>query len=84
MKPGAVHIRIDELVLHGFDPADRLRIGDAAEEELARLAARHGLPAGASRHTDALDAGAMTLPAGATPRAIGAAIARAVFQEMRR
>jgi hypothetical protein len=37
-------IEIDELVLHGFPPGDRYRIGEAVQAELARIFAERGLP----------------------------------------
>lgn len=42
MRP-AVELHIDELVLHGFKPADRRRIGEAVERELTRLLSEHGI-----------------------------------------
>ena len=37
-------IEIDELVLHGFPPADRNRIGEAVQAELARIVGERSLP----------------------------------------
>jgi hypothetical protein len=37
-------IEIDELVLHGFPPGERYRIGEAVQEELARIVGERGLP----------------------------------------
>ena len=39
-----IEIHIDELVLYGFAPADRWRIGQAIEHALTRLFAEQGLP----------------------------------------
>jgi hypothetical protein len=61
-----VRLRIDELVLHGFDPRDRHAIGDAVRDKLTRL-----LSAGdASRQIDA------TIPNVRDVAAIAAGIAR--------
>jgi hypothetical protein len=38
-----IDVHIDELVLHGFDPRDRLAIGDAVHAELTRLFAEPGV-----------------------------------------
>ena len=38
-----VTVHIEELVLHGFAPADRWRIADAVQSELARTIADHGI-----------------------------------------
>ena len=39
VKPQAIDVVIEELVLHGFEPADRLAIADAVEAELTKLIA---------------------------------------------
>ena len=39
----AVQLHIEELVLHGFAPADRYRIAAAVQLELTRLLAEHGV-----------------------------------------
>jgi len=38
-----VEIVVDELVLHGIDPRDRHRVGDALERELSARFARESL-----------------------------------------
>lgn len=45
--PSPVELHIEELVLHGFAPHDRHRIGDAVERELHRLLAERGILANA-------------------------------------
>lgn len=37
MKRGPLHVHIDELVLEGFEPAQRHQIADAVERELTRV-----------------------------------------------
>ncbi len=76
-----IGIRIEELVLHGFPPGDRHRIGDAVEQELARLLGSQGVPLHASsgREIEEIDAGSISLAAGAHTRAIGGQIAAAVY-----
>jgi hypothetical protein len=63
MRPGAVKLHIGELVLHGFEPGDRARIGAALETELARLLAA-GEPESLTRagHIARLDGGAFEMP----------------------
>jgi hypothetical protein len=39
-----IRLTIEELVLHGFDAANRRAIGDAVQAELARHLAAGGLP----------------------------------------
>ena len=79
--PSAVEIHIDALVLDGFSPADRLRIGAALEGELARLVAERGLPEGLAGGAalEAIDAGSFVRGPLATPASIGGQAARAVY-----
>jgi hypothetical protein len=86
MKPRAIEVRIGELVLEGFAPADRLRIGAAVERELARLVGEGGLGdsvmGGGAR--EAVDAGSFTRAAQATPAAVGGDVARSVYAGLKR
>jgi hypothetical protein len=77
----ALDLRIDELVLHGFAPSDRDALAAAVERELTRLLADEGLPAGLpSTERFRVDGGAFTVRDGAGPDAVGAQVARAVYQ----
>ena len=81
MRPRTIEVRIGELVLEGFSPADRLRIGTALEGELARLLRQGGLPgtlAGATER-EAVDAGSFARSPHATPADQGRAVARCVY-----
>jgi len=80
MRPGAIRLHIGELILHGFEPADRAALGAALETELARLlvAGDHEALANAGR-VARLDGGAFEMPAHARPEATGARLARAVY-----
>jgi hypothetical protein len=77
-----VDLHIEELVLHGFSPGDRLRIVDAIEQELARLAGREGARWAAdqiaSRNVAEMDCGEFRLEPGWKPRDAGRHIAQAV------
>jgi hypothetical protein len=77
----AVELYIEELVLHGFAAGDRHRIGEAVEQELARLLAEQGLPASfdQSGETDRLDGGTFHIAPGARPDSVGAQVAQAVY-----
>ena len=81
MKPGNVELRIEELVLHGFEPADHHRIGEAVESELARLFVEEGVPTSLAREggTDRVDGGTIEAQPGSGAEAIGALVARAVY-----
>jgi len=75
---GGIDVRIDELVLHGFDPRHRLVIAAAVERELASLL--DGREPGTFRESGGprVDAGSFELPHDAPPAAVGVQIARAV------
>jgi hypothetical protein len=80
----SIELHIEELVLHGFAPADRYLIGGALERELARLlAARENLDGLAVRAgPERLDAGEFARAPG--PEQTGAQVARLVFASMSR
>ncbi len=44
MKPRAIEVHIEELVLHGFDPKSRWQLSDALEQHLGELLSTQGLP----------------------------------------
>ncbi|HWK89971.1 MAG TPA: hypothetical protein VNP72_08240 [Longimicrobium sp.] len=76
-----VELHVDELVLHGFRPADRRAVGEAVRAELARLIGERGLPAGfrAADGAARLDGGSFRVSPGHRPADVGAAVARAVY-----
>jgi len=41
-----IEVHIEELILEGFAPGDRWRVGAAVQEELGRLFSRQGVPPG--------------------------------------
>jgi hypothetical protein len=76
-----IMIEIDELVLHGFPPGERHRIGEAVQAELARILGERGLPgAWAAGAAPRLDGGAFNVAAGKPATAIGAGVAEAVYR----
>lgn len=80
MSRRKIELRIDELVLHGFAPGDRHRIGEAVERELSRLMSGDGESFAAVRKgSSKIEGGAITLAPGAGPESAGAQIARAVY-----
>lgn len=83
-KNASVELHIAELVLHGFAPADRHRIGAAFERELHRLLAERGVPpmSGADVNVDMLDGGAFELAPHARAETIGAQIAHVVYARL--
>jgi hypothetical protein len=80
MRRPRIELHIEELVLEGFAPADRHRIGDAVERHLALLLAGPGAHSQlAGGEVARLDAGSFKVARGSTPDAIGARVARAVY-----
>lgn len=76
-------LRIGNLVLHGFAGIDRHAVADAIERELGRLlgsAESWQALSGRDRPADGrrIDAGSVSITAGAAPDAIGIEIARAI------
>jgi hypothetical protein len=81
MKAAEIELHIEELVLDGFNAADRYRIGDAVERELSRLLSEQSIPSSlvANRDQAHLDAGAFHVAADSTAERIGAQVAQAVY-----
>jgi len=83
-------LHIDELVLHGFRPADRYAIAAAIERELGRLFTEGGVPptllergqTEGSLTTYRLDAGSFDVPHDATADAIGVQVARRIQRSL--
>lgn len=76
-----VDVRIEELVLEGFPPGNRHRIGAAVERELTRLLAERGLPPGLAQGAEVphLDGGSVEMNRTATPEGVGGQVAKAVY-----
>jgi hypothetical protein len=83
-SPGAqpsVELYIEELVLHGFAPGSRYQIGEAVQQELARLLAEQGVPGWLSQggEVERLDGGAFEMPPGSKAETVGVRVAQAVY-----
>jgi hypothetical protein len=80
MRPN-VTVQIDSLLLEGFAPGDRHRIGKALQAELLRLLAEEGVPAPltAGGERPRLDAGQFTVAPSTPAESVGAEVARAVY-----
>ncbi len=86
MKPENVELQVEELVLRGFAPGDRYRIGEAVERELAQLFEEQGMPPSLAQGSEvaSLDGEAFEVASGSKPEAIGAQVAQAVFRGLSR
>jgi len=81
MMPKNVELHIEELVLRGFAPGDRYRIGEAVERELTRLLADRGVPQSLAEVGEiaSVDGGAFEVAPGSRAEAVGAQVAKAVY-----
>lgn len=77
----SVELHIEELVLHGFDPANRYAIGEAIERELARLFTELGAPTAITRDREIghLGGSAFEISAGSNSETIGMQLAKAIY-----
>ncbi len=76
-------IEIDELVLEGFAPSEKYRIGDAVQRELRRFFSEHSRARGliSQDAREVVDAGAFSMHS-TRGEVIGAQIAQAVFTSL--
>lgn len=81
MKPN-IEFDIEELILHGFPPGDRHLIGDAMQNELARLLVERGVPSPLALGGDypLLDVGWFQLGSESNQKTIGDRIAGTLYQ----
>ena len=80
-----IELYIEELVLHGFAPADKHRIATAVQEELARLFKAQGMPTGPEQgiHRAHLDGGSFNVRTGSAD-SIGVHIGKAVYEGIKK
>jgi hypothetical protein len=83
MRP-RVEIVIDELVLHGFSPADRYTIGDSLSRELEWLVMEQGFQPHESVDVPLLKAAPVNLATNSKPDQVGAHVAQAVYGGLNR
>ena len=79
-----IELHIEELVLHGFAPGDRMAIAAAIEGEVGRLLVENGLPAGIREggSIQYLDAPSLVAGPTTTPHALGERIGRSLYQAL--
>ena len=83
-SPAGFEIDIEELVLHGFRPADRYAIAEAVERELAFLLARESSPRLSRKegHIERFNAGTFHVAADAPGRVVGDEVAHALYKSL--
>jgi len=81
-----IEINIEELVLQGFAPEDRYKIGEEIKVELKRLVSEHGLPdvLSADIDIDRLYAGTFTINKSTKAESIGNQTAKTVYGGLKR
>ncbi|HEY9631531.1 MAG TPA: hypothetical protein V6C84_29925 [Coleofasciculaceae cyanobacterium] len=75
-----LELQIEELILHGFAPGDRTRIGESVQQELTRLlteAMPDSLAQG--RAIDQINDGTFEMALGMKPEAVGVQIAQSIY-----
>lgn len=76
-----IELCIDELALHGFDPAACAAIAAAAERALTQLLAARGVPTALLQESVVAqrDGGTFTIALFSSPEAIGTQVAQALY-----
>ena len=76
-----IDLHIEELILRDVPYAQRHRIAEAVEHELARILSEQDLPSLIAQggHIPQIDIGPINIAANAKPGAIGAQIAQSVY-----
>lgn len=79
-----IDLHIDKLVLHGFSPHDRHRIGGAVERQLTRILSEQGIPSSLphGREHSHLDGGKFNAVPNAKAEVIGSQVAQSVYKSM--
>jgi hypothetical protein len=75
-----VEIVIDELVLHGYSPAERYAIGDSLSRELERLVMEQGFQPHESVDIPMLRTAPVNLPANSRSVQVGSHVAQSVYK----
>ncbi|PXF58916.1 MAG: hypothetical protein C4B59_12565 [Candidatus Methanogaster sp.] len=86
MTPKNIDLHIEELVLCGFAPGDRYRIGEVVEQELSRMLADRGVPESLALDGEiaSVDGGAFEVAPGVRAEVVVAEVAKAVYGGLRR
>jgi len=80
IKPREIEVHIEELILHGFEPASRWRIADALQQELRGLLAAEGVPSLWLSNPERIEAGTISSASTTKSTQAGAEIAGAAYR----
>lgn len=83
---GEIHVRIDRLVLRGFQDLDRAAVGAAVRAELEKLLAEGSVPSGLGSVTriSNLDGGRFEMAPTPNGEAIGGQVAKSLYRGLKR
>jgi len=79
MTNNNIELHIDKLVLHGFSPGDRHRIGEAVERQLTQILTEQGMPTSLSHGGERPHINGGTFNTATNARTIGIKIAQSVY-----
>jgi hypothetical protein len=80
MNPREIDVHIEELVLHGFNPANRWLIADALEQELRGLLRAEGVPSQWLSSPERMEGGGISSANLTKPERAGIEIAGAAYR----
>jgi hypothetical protein len=80
MNPREIDVHIEELVLHGFKPANRWLIADALEQELRGLLTAKGVPSQWLSSPERIEGGTISCAGLTKPKRAGTEIAGAAYR----
>lgn len=80
MKPHEIEVHIEELILHGFESANRWQIGDALQDELRGLLLAKGIPSLWLSNPERIEGRTIPSASLAKPAQAGAEIAGAAYR----
>jgi hypothetical protein len=82
MANNNIELHIEKLMLHGFSPSDRHRIGEAVEVELTRLFTEQGISMTKGGEFARLDGGQFNVAPNSNANTIGSQVAQSVYNSM--
>ena len=77
-----IELHIEKLMLHGFSPSDRHRIGEAVELELTRLFTEQGISLTKGGELSSMDGGQFNVAPSSKAEVIGSQVAQSVYKNM--
>ena len=82
MANNNIELHIDKLVLQGFSPSDRHRIGRTVELELTRLFTEQGISMTKGGELSRMDGGQFNVAPYSKAEVIGSQVAQSVYKNM--